>query len=52
MNVNFGLFPDLDARDGRGRPYKGRERKARLASRALAAMRAWACDPPPGLAAE
>ncbi len=42
MNVNFGLFPDLTARDARGRPIKGRDRKALLAERALADIRPWA----------
>jgi methylenetetrahydrofolate--tRNA-(uracil-5-)-methyltransferase len=42
MNVNFGLFPDLDLRDARGRPVKGRDRKARLAERALADIVPWA----------
>jgi methylenetetrahydrofolate--tRNA-(uracil-5-)-methyltransferase len=42
MNVNFGLFPDLTARDARGRPVKGRDRKALLAERALADIRPWA----------
>ena len=42
MNVNFGLFPDLTARDARGRPIKGRDRKALLAERALTDIRPWA----------
>jgi methylenetetrahydrofolate--tRNA-(uracil-5-)-methyltransferase len=41
MNVNFGLFPDLMARDARGRPVKGRDRKALLAQRALADLKRW-----------
>jgi methylenetetrahydrofolate--tRNA-(uracil-5-)-methyltransferase len=41
MNVNFGLFPDLQARDARGRPVKGRDRKALLAQRALADIVPW-----------
>jgi methylenetetrahydrofolate--tRNA-(uracil-5-)-methyltransferase len=42
MNVNFGLFPDLPLRDARGRPIKGRDRKAALANRALADIAPWA----------
>ncbi|MGB0748887.1 MAG: methylenetetrahydrofolate--tRNA-(uracil(54)-C(5))-methyltransferase (FADH(2)-oxidizing) TrmFO [Magnetospiraceae bacterium] len=41
MNVNFGLFPDIDAKDERGRRLKGRNRKAALARRALEDMAAW-----------
>ena len=45
MNVNFGLFPELDWKDGApesgGKPRKprGRDRKAMMAARALEAMR-------------
>ena len=42
MNVNFGLFPDLNLRDARGRPIKGRDRKAKLSERALADIQPWA----------
>jgi methylenetetrahydrofolate--tRNA-(uracil-5-)-methyltransferase len=41
MNVNFGLFPDIDARDGRCRPLKGRDRKKAMSARALADLEAW-----------
>ncbi len=41
MNVNFGLFPDIDARDPRGRPLRGRDRKKALADRARADLAAW-----------
>ena len=41
MNVNFGLFPDIDARDPRGRPLKGRDRKKALSTRALADIDSW-----------
>ncbi len=44
MNVNFGLFPDLTARDARGRPIKGRDRKAKMSERALADIQPWAHD--------
>jgi len=44
MNVNFGLFPDLDHRDARGRPLKGRDRKVKLSERARIDLRAWAAD--------
>jgi len=35
MNVNFGLFPEIEGR------FKGRERKAALSDRALAALAEW-----------
>ncbi|MDX2221847.1 MAG: methylenetetrahydrofolate--tRNA-(uracil(54)-C(5))-methyltransferase (FADH(2)-oxidizing) TrmFO [Rhodospirillaceae bacterium] len=41
MNVNFGLFPPIDARDGRGRPLSGRDRKKALSTRALADLTGW-----------
>ena len=41
MNVNFGLFPEIDARDPKGRPIKGRDRKKALAERALADIGRW-----------
>jgi len=41
MNVNFGLFPEIDARDGRGKPIRGRERKKALSARALADIDNW-----------
>jgi methylenetetrahydrofolate--tRNA-(uracil-5-)-methyltransferase len=41
MNVNFGLFPELDVRDGKGRPIRGRERKKFLSQRALADIDRW-----------
>ncbi|MHB1207933.1 MAG: FAD-dependent oxidoreductase, partial [Rhodospirillaceae bacterium] len=41
MNVNFGLFPDIDARDTRGKPIRGRDRKKALADRARADLARW-----------
>ncbi len=41
MNVNFGLFPEIDARDGKGRPIRGRDRKKALAERALRDIEQW-----------
>jgi len=41
MNINFGLFPEIDARDGKGRPIRGRERKKILSARALADIDCW-----------
>ena len=43
MNVNFGLFPELDASDNKTgkRKLKGRDRKAAFARRALKAMQGW-----------
>jgi methylenetetrahydrofolate--tRNA-(uracil-5-)-methyltransferase len=40
MNVNFGLFPDIDP--PAGRPLRGRERKQALSRRALGDIAAWA----------
>ncbi len=41
MNVNFGLFPPLDARDARGRRLKGPERKKAYTDRAKADLSGW-----------
>ena len=41
MNVNFGLFPDIDAKDPRGRPLRGRDRKKAMADRARADLTRW-----------
>jgi methylenetetrahydrofolate--tRNA-(uracil-5-)-methyltransferase len=41
MNVNFGLFPDIDARDARGKPIRGRDRKKALADRARVDLARW-----------
>jgi len=46
MNVNFGLFPPLTTRDARGRPLRGRERKAALSARASAELTAWLASEP------
>ena len=40
MNVNFGLFPEIDIPAGTKR-LKGRDRKAAYASRALDSIRVW-----------
>ena len=47
MNVNFGLFPPIDARDGRGRPLRGGERKQALSARALSDIAAWLAEQQP-----
>ena len=41
MNVNFGLFPELQT-DQRGRRPRGRDRKAAYAKRALESLGQWA----------
>ena len=43
MNVNFGLFPELEASDNKTgkRKLKGRDRKAAFARRALLSMQGW-----------
>ncbi len=48
MNVNFGLFPPLEAASGRRR-IKGRERKKLMAQRALADLAGW-LEPAPAAA--
>ncbi len=40
MNINFGLFPPLDAEIGR-RPPRGRERKQAMSARALTDLAGW-----------
>jgi len=42
MNVNFGLFPPIDATNAKGKPLRGRERKQAMSARALADIDAWA----------
>lgn len=47
MNINFGLFPPIDARDERGKKLKGRFRKEAQANRAIEALSTWlAADAP------
>ena len=41
MNVNFGLFPDIDAKNEKGRRLKGRDRKKALADRARLDLETW-----------
>ncbi len=41
MNVNFGLFPPISAKNEQGKRLKGRDRKAALSARALAALDQW-----------
>ena len=41
MNANYGLFPPLERR------MRGREKKAALGERALAALRAWVASAEP-----
>lgn len=41
MNVNFGLFPDIDERDARGRPLRGPEKKRAITGRALRDLNTW-----------
>jgi len=45
MNVNFGLFPPLEAADARGRPLRGEARKRALTARALKDIESWRADP-------
>ncbi|MGB0397282.1 MAG: methylenetetrahydrofolate--tRNA-(uracil(54)-C(5))-methyltransferase (FADH(2)-oxidizing) TrmFO [Candidatus Puniceispirillaceae bacterium] len=46
MNVNFGLFPELEESDNKTgkKKLKGRDRKAAFARRALVAMQSWSGD--------
>jgi methylenetetrahydrofolate--tRNA-(uracil-5-)-methyltransferase len=41
MNINFGLFPPVPERDGRGKRVKGRDRKRLYTLRAEADFTAW-----------
>ena len=41
MNVNFGLFPDLEIRDAKGREIRGRDRKKAFSDRARADLESW-----------
>jgi methylenetetrahydrofolate--tRNA-(uracil-5-)-methyltransferase len=41
MNINFGLFPDIDAKNEKGRHLKGRDRKKAMADRARADLEGW-----------
>lgn len=41
MNVNFGLFPPVDARNEKGRRLKGRDRKMAYSARAFEALDGW-----------
>lgn len=41
MNINFGLFPEMDVRNERGKRVKGKERKKAVAERALHDLENW-----------
>jgi methylenetetrahydrofolate--tRNA-(uracil-5-)-methyltransferase len=41
MNVNFGLFPEIDLKDSRGRPIRGTDKKKAVTSRALNDLNEW-----------
>lgn len=41
MNVNFGLFPPVTARNEKGRKLKGKDRKKAYTTRALNDLEAW-----------
>ena len=41
MNVNFGLFPDIEGRTEKGRRLKGKDRKQAMSRRALEDLDAW-----------
>jgi methylenetetrahydrofolate--tRNA-(uracil-5-)-methyltransferase len=45
MNANFGLFPEVDLRDGRGRPLRGKARRAAYTTRARADFARWLGEP-------
>jgi methylenetetrahydrofolate--tRNA-(uracil-5-)-methyltransferase len=46
MNINFGLFPPIEATDGRGRHPRGRQRKQMMTRRSLDDLNAWLADSP------
>jgi methylenetetrahydrofolate--tRNA-(uracil-5-)-methyltransferase len=41
MNANFGLFPEPSERNAKGRPLKGRDRRAAYCRRGIADFAAW-----------
>ena len=41
MNVNFGLFPEIDVRNEKGKRIKGRERKKAVSERAREDLSEW-----------
>lgn len=41
MNVNFGLFPDIDAKNERGKRAKGKDRKKAMSDRARVDLDQW-----------
>ncbi len=41
MNANFGLFPEPTDRNAKGRPLKGRDRRAAYCRRAIGDFNAW-----------
>lgn len=41
MNINFGLFPPIDARNEKGKRLKGKDRKQALSRRALEDLTEW-----------
>ena len=41
MNVNFGLFPEIDVRNEKGKRIKGRERKRAVSERAREDLSEW-----------
>jgi len=41
MNINFGLFPDIIAKNEKGRRLKGRDRKKAMADRARTDLESW-----------
>lgn len=41
MNVNFGLFPEIDLKDAKGKPLRGPEKKRAITSRALHDLQLW-----------
>jgi len=49
MNINFGLFPDLNEPHSSGKKIKGRDRKLSLSARAKQAMTNWLKDPAHGV---
>lgn len=44
MNVNFGLFPDIDLKDARGKPVRGADKKKAITGRALRDLQVWLTD--------
>ena len=44
MNVNFGLFPDINLKDAKGKPLRGADKMRAITARALNDLQQWLQD--------